>query len=132
MIRAVEKVCERCPVAFVLGTYWNGHYTYERIAYDQAYWSKSPGSILLYRVLEELISTDTPRVFDFGSGEAEYKALFANQQFCSGQIILTRRTFRPTIHLHLEALSKRFVRGARAVARRIGIYSYLRRRVRRR
>ena len=71
MIRAVEKVCERCPVAFVLGTYWNGHYTYERIAYDQAYRSKSPGSILLYRVLEELISTDTPRVFDFTAGEAD-------------------------------------------------------------
>jgi Acetyltransferase (GNAT) domain len=115
------------PVAFVLGTCWAGYYTYEELAYDQTYAAHSPGTILLYRLLEELIAADTPRVFDFGFGDAEYKQIFSNSQSRSGPVLLARRTFSPMIYVRAEQLSVRVSQLARACVRRLGVLKSLRR-----
>ena len=119
------------PVAFLIGTYWNGYYIYEETGYEQAHFQHSPGTVLLYRVIEEMIAIDTPRVFDFGAGDAEHKRMFSTHHIRSGPILLASRTPR-AIFLQVERLSVLAVRAARAVARRIGIFSYFRRRSRRR
>jgi Acetyltransferase (GNAT) domain len=119
------------PVAFVLGTCWNGCFTYEEIAYDQSYLQYSPGNILLFRILEDMIAGDTPRVFEFGAGDGEYKKMFSTHQLQSGPILLVRRP-RPAIYLQIEQLSGFVVRAVRAVFRSIGVLTYLRRRRRRR
>ncbi len=114
------------PAAFVQGTCWNGCFTYEEVAYDQTHFQYSPGTILLYRILEDLIANEQPRLFDFGAGDAEYKRLFSTHQTRSGQILLARRPF-PSFYLHMERLSALCVDTLQSMVRSVGILSYLRR-----
>lgn len=117
-------------VAFVIGTSWNGYYTYEEVAYDPEYARHSPGTVLLYRQIEDLIARDTPRVLDFGFGDAEYKRLFSTHQTQSGPIMLVRRAFNPMVYLRLHQLTTRITRSLKAAALRSGILRYFRRRFR--
>ncbi len=118
------------PAAFVIGTCWNNCFFYEDLAFDQSYLEHSPGTILLFRILEDLIAQDTPRGFDFGDGHQEYKQLFGTHQTQSGPLLLVRRP-NPAIYLQIERLWRLGGRAARAVFRRIGIHRYLRRHRRR-
>jgi hypothetical protein len=119
------------PVAFVLGTCYNGFYRYEEVAYDQAYAQYSPGTVLLFKLIEDLIGCDPPRVLDFGFGEAEYKRLFATAEVRTGQVLLVRRALRPASALRLERLTARVSALAREGARRAGLLGLFRRLYRR-
>ena len=102
------------PTAFVIGTQVNGCYNYEQLAYDPAYAAHSPGTVLLFRLLEDLIARDPPRVLDFGDGEAEYKRLFANAESRSGPVILARRGLGVGLAMRAEHLSVTLGRWGRA------------------
>jgi CelD/BcsL family acetyltransferase involved in cellulose biosynthesis len=102
------------PVAFVLGVQWNGRFLYEEPGYDPAFAAQSPGSVLLYRLIQDLIERDTPALIDFGFGDVEYKRQFGNEQTESGPLLLIRRTAKLTLARGLDALSDRARRGARA------------------
>jgi hypothetical protein len=90
------------PLAFLLGVQFAGRFIYEEVGYDQEFAKQGPGTVLLFRVLEEMVANDTPRVFDFGFGHADYKEIFANHQTTSGPVLLVRRSFRPTMILGLD------------------------------
>src|SRR5207249_4733299 len=56
------------PVAFEFGIQWNGRFVFEETGYDAAFAGHSPGTVLLFRILEDLIARDTPELLDFGYG----------------------------------------------------------------
>jgi len=79
---------EEKPVAFVIGYLWNGCYLYEEVGFDGEYAGKSPGSALLYLMLEELIADPAAEVLDFGFGDGEYKRVFGNRQTRSCALLM--------------------------------------------
>lgn len=79
---------EATPVAFVVGTQFNGQFQYEEIGYDRSIAKYSPGHVLLLKIVEDLLQHDPPELFDFGGGNAEYKRRFANDISRSGNVWL--------------------------------------------
>jgi len=69
---------EDVPVSFCIGTQHNGIFDYEEVGYDREFSRKSPGLVMVVKMLEDLFEHDPPRVFDFGGGDAEYKRQFGN------------------------------------------------------
>jgi hypothetical protein len=119
------------PVAFVLGVQWKGRFVYEEIAYDPAFGEHSPGTVLLFRVLEDLLARDPPRLFDFGSGDGGYKQVFANRQTLTGPVLLTRRGFRPRLAIWLSQSGRAASCVLRKAAHAFGLSRVLRRLYRR-
>ncbi|HVH43184.1 MAG TPA: GNAT family N-acetyltransferase [Labilithrix sp.] len=76
------------PAAFLIGNQAHGVFNYEEVGYATAFAKNSPGQMMLLQVLDELFSVDTPHLFDFGGGDAEYKRMFSNHQSESGTIWL--------------------------------------------
>jgi len=82
------------PIAFMVGRQWNSKFTCETIGYDAEFSDYGPGSVLQFRVLEDLIARDTPRLYDFEFGDGDHKRLFGNRQSQSAAILLAPRTWK--------------------------------------
>ena len=78
-------------VAFTL--YYSGRRTLISgvLGYDREFARHSPGAILFLRTLERLYAADTPRVLDFGEGDADYKRHWANEEAAVSAVLLVRR-----------------------------------------
>ncbi|HZL36085.1 MAG TPA: GNAT family N-acetyltransferase [Tepidisphaeraceae bacterium] len=85
------------PVAFVVGLQWKETFSYEEVGYDSAFADRSPGTVLLFRLIEDLIAIDTPKSLDFGFGDGEYKRVFGTRQTQSGPIAAMGGHFRPRV-----------------------------------
>lgn len=114
------------PVAFAIGVQWKDTYTYVETGYDPEYAAKSPGQVLLYRMLEDLIARNPPRLLDFGFGDSEYKRMFANHETQSGPVVLVRRSSRALTAWRLTQLRCGIGRGARRILGKAGVLSLLR------
>lgn len=106
------------PIAFELDTQFNSEMTSETAAYDADYARVGPGRALLLRVLEDLFAFDTPSLYDFGSGDWEYKKRFSNDCRMSSKICLLRRSLRFDIYASLIDCEHRLRSAARAVVNR--------------
>ena len=82
------------PVSFCIGTQHNGVFTYEEVGYDRDFSKKSPGQVLVIKMLEEMYEHNQPAVFDFGGGDAEYKRQFGTRISESGHVWLLRPGMR--------------------------------------
>ena len=82
------------PVSFCIGTQHNGIFNYEEVGYDRDYSKKSPGQVLVIKMLEEMYERDQPTLFDFGGGDAEYKRQFGTRISESGHVWLLRPGMR--------------------------------------
>jgi Acetyltransferase (GNAT) domain len=82
------------PVAYRIGRQWNGKYTSEKVGYDLGFRQDGVGTLLTFRVLEDLIAHDTPSVFDFDFGDGQHKRFFGNRQTSSAVVMLVRRTVK--------------------------------------
>lgn len=66
------------PAAYVYCTCRGGIVSYDYVGHDPTLNSLSPGTVLQYKVLEDLFADPKARIFDFTEGEGEHKALFAD------------------------------------------------------
>jgi hypothetical protein len=114
------------PVAFIWGLQWKGCYVYEEVGFDANYAGHSPGTVLLTKVVDDLLARDPPRCLDFGGGDAEYKQKFGNRQTMSGSFLLVRRHWRPLLALRLELLRRWTARSARAGLKWLNVWRYFR------
>jgi len=115
------------PVAFAVGTQWNGHFVLEEIGYDTRYAGHSPGTVLLLDMLDDMFQHDTPELLDFGFGDGAYKQLFGNESTHSGTLLVVSRRLVPTLAMGLSLLSARLGRMARAGLRFSGLDGWIRR-----
>lgn len=118
-------------VAFLIGIQYQDHFLYEEVGYHPELARCSPGTVLLYRVLQDLTANDCPRVVDFGEGDADYKRLFGNTERQSGPLVMVARRLRPSAVLALDRAIRFADRNLRALLRRIGLYRHVRRLYRR-
>lgn len=86
LLRCGEDIC-----AFVRGFQHNGTYYYNRVGFDARYADYSPGTILLYLLIEDLFSHRPPHHLDFYSGDWSYKAQFATDNQSEITMLLVRR-----------------------------------------
>jgi len=82
------------PLAFVLGYQFNDIYHYVEIAYDQVFAKYSPGTVLLYMIIEDLINDNSPKKVNFGIGDATFKKEFGNVHEKDASILLLRKKFK--------------------------------------
>jgi hypothetical protein len=64
---------------------------YAYVGFDPSYKEYSPGTVLLWLVLQELQAAATYRIFDFTEGEGEHKRLFSTNSCRSADIFVLRR-----------------------------------------
>jgi CelD/BcsL family acetyltransferase involved in cellulose biosynthesis len=114
------------PLAFVLGIQWKGCFLFEETGYHSGYKKWSPGTVLLFRLLEDLTVRDTPRLVDFGFGDAQYKRSFANRETLSGPVLLVPRSLRPMAVMWLNRVRQMVSQRMRAVTKSLSLASVLR------
>lgn len=82
---------------------------YDVVGYLQEHASSSPGSVLLYLILKQAFAEQRYRIFDFGPGESQYKAMFATHRQEFIDVYLFRNTWGNRLRLsayhHLARLS---------------------------
>ena len=66
------------PCAFVIGYRYAGVYHYAEVAFDEAFTRFSPGTVLLYLMLEDVHARGEIEKLNFGIGDATYKRRFGN------------------------------------------------------
>lgn len=70
---------EKIPLCFVLGFQGeNGVFEHRMTGFDPEWRAYSPGIYCNVAMLQRLYEADRPTLLDFGSGDADYKRLFAN------------------------------------------------------
>ncbi|MHC4878683.1 MAG: GNAT family N-acetyltransferase [Planctomycetota bacterium] len=119
------------PVSFCIGTQFNGVYDYEEVGYDRRYAHSSPGQVMVLKIIEDLYRSNTPRLFDFGGGDADYKRQFANLESESGNIWLLRpgvRSFAIRSYFDSRRLASRTLR---SICRKAGVMDRIRQLTRR-
>lgn len=118
------------PAAFLIGAQHKGLFSYEEVGYDRDFADRSPGQVLLLQVLEDLLSDQPPRVFDFGGGTADYKQLFATTTSLSGSLWLVPSGIRQRACLAYLRACRLMDRIARAVVKKLGVTTLLRQLIR--
>jgi CelD/BcsL family acetyltransferase involved in cellulose biosynthesis len=78
LLRSYVLYGANAPCALVLGYQFGDVFHYAEIAYDQTFGRFSPGTALLYLLIEDLTGHRSPRLVNFGIGDAGYKREFSN------------------------------------------------------
>ncbi len=113
MIRAFLLLCGDQAVAFTL--YYAGRDTLVSgyLGYDRQYARHSPGAGLFLATLEKLYEKETPRFLDFGEGDAEYKAQWANDTQQVSSLMICRDSLQLRWAFVADAACRRVTRTIR-------------------
>ena len=65
---------------------------YAYLGYDPDFADFSPGTVLQYEAMRQLIGEQTFRLFDFTEGEGQHKKLFATGEIACADLLLLRRS----------------------------------------
>ncbi len=82
------------PIAYVFCRAHGRHLLYEYIAYDENYAKWSPGSVLLYLIIERLFAEKRYQRLDLGEGTLGYKSFFATDSTRCVRLIYFRHSVR--------------------------------------
>lgn len=97
------------PVAFAWCSLNEGRLSYEVVGYLPTLSTWSPGTVLLYKILELGFASGDFKLVDFGAGEAQYKAVFATDKLTFADVYLFRSSLKHRLllssHFNLGGLS---------------------------
>jgi CelD/BcsL family acetyltransferase involved in cellulose biosynthesis len=85
---------EQKPVAYALCRGNHEQFTYTHVGYDQKYAKWSPGTVLLYLLLERLFAEHRHERLDLGEGTQGYKSFFSTHCIRCVRVVCFRRTLR--------------------------------------
>ncbi|HND52413.1 MAG TPA: GNAT family N-acetyltransferase, partial [Pirellulaceae bacterium] len=114
------------PVAFAVGTQWNGRFSLEEIGYDTRFAEFSPGTVLLLNMLDDMFERNRPEVLDFGFGDGAYKQLFGTDSTTSGTRLIVSRRLGPAFKLAVNRFGAWIENQARSVLKSTGLTTKLR------
>lgn len=99
--------------AFVLGYRYRDVYHYSDIGFDESVASLSPGNVLLFLLIKEIIENSDLRRINFGIEDGDYKRQFGNNHDFDASVLIMRPTLRNRQKMLLHgaaAGAKHFVR----------------------
>jgi GNAT acetyltransferase-like protein len=99
------------PIAYVIGYLVNGCFQSEFTGYDPEFAHAAPGILIQLQVVEDLISTGTADLLDYGAGGASYKRELGNRLYEEGSLLACRRT----LYASSAAISERLFANASRV-----------------
>ncbi|MBN8504433.1 MAG: GNAT family N-acetyltransferase [Burkholderiales bacterium] len=105
--------------------------TYEVIGYQESAAALSPGSVLLYLILEDLFALQRFQVFDFGVGDAPYKRQFATGVLEFAEVYFFTDSWRHRLLVGTHWLLDRFSAGVGRLLERWGLKARVRQWIRR-
>lgn len=91
-LRSYIWMIDGTPAGFVIRYQNRSGFRLRRLLCDNRHDRHSAETIMLFRVLEDLIKHDTPLAADFGPGDEPYKRLFANELVRTSDMLLVRRS----------------------------------------
>jgi len=95
------------PVAYALGYLYGETYHYSDIAYAESELRLSPGAVLLFLIIRDLIDHKLARQLNFGISDADYKRQFADQHTRDRTVYVFRATLPNRLVCALHTLGKR-------------------------
>ncbi len=105
------------PIAYALCPTRGESLIYDDSGYDPEFGKWSPGTVLLYLILEKLFSERKFAILDFSGTEHDYKAFFATGSMRCARILYFRRTWRNLVlvaaHIGVTSVSGVIGRGLR-------------------
>ena len=96
------------------------------IGYLPQHADQSPGTVLLYLILEDLFALDRYRILDFGSGSAFYKEAFATGCLEFADCYLLRPSWTHHCRVRLHWWTERFSESVGAWLDRVGLKKKIR------
>ena len=102
LLRAYLLYLDGKAITYVLGYQFQDVYHYSDIGFDEDYAKYSPGSVLLFLLIEDLIKHTGLKFVNFGIGDSEYKRQFANESVPDNSLILLRNSLRNRFHYGLN------------------------------
>lgn len=105
--------------------------TYDVVGYREAAAASSPGSVLLYLILEDLFALKRFRLFDFGVGDGPYKRQFSTGVLEFADVYFLTRTPRHWLLVHSHWWLDRAVSNLGAWLERHGLKAKVKRLMRR-
>ena len=120
------------PVAYTYAPIVNQEVLlYDYNGYDPVYSKLSPGTVMQYKIIEDLCSDPDVRIYDLCTGEDEAKMLFStDSRYCADVLVLRkslRNMFLVTTHFALTSFSS----GAGKFLGRLNLKSRLKKYIRR-
>ncbi len=103
------------PAAFAVGHQYRNVFHFVETGFCESLAGLSPGTVLLYRLIEDLHVYRKPALLSFGIGDATYKRRFGN---CTGEdaaVLLLRRTLVNRLRQVGHAAFQEFVRFAKCL-----------------
>lgn len=82
------------PLAFVVGYQYDGVYYYADVGFDPQAAELSPGTFLLFLILQDLHGYDPPKELNYGVGDAAYKQRFGEVVGTDETVLFLRRGMR--------------------------------------
>ena len=114
------------PAAFWMGPFYGQVFYSDFIGFDPAYSKYSPGTVLQAKVVEDLCARQAVGI-DFGPGDALYKARLGTNCHEEASLYVYAPTLRGLVLNLLRTLTALVDKTAKGFARRLGLFSMLKR-----
>jgi len=113
LLRSYVLFAGDAACAVVLGYVWRHVFHYAEVAYHPSFSAFSPGTVLLYLLIGDLVSHSDARLVNFGIGDAGYKRTFGNLQREDASVLLLRKNTGNRLRRASHAQFLAMMRGAR-------------------
>jgi CelD/BcsL family acetyltransferase involved in cellulose biosynthesis len=82
------------PCAFVIGYQYRDVFHYAEVGFDSNLGKWSPGTVLLFLIIQDLYRHNPPAILNFGVGDATYKRRFGTHEYSDESLLILRHTMR--------------------------------------
>ncbi len=109
------------PSAFVIGYQYEGIYHYYELGFREELSEHSPGTVLLYHIIEDLHRSDPPfKLLNFGVGDATYKRRYGNLTLSDASLLILRRNLRNKLTTGTHSILEKMISTTkRLIGRRV-------------
>jgi CelD/BcsL family acetyltransferase involved in cellulose biosynthesis len=120
------------PIAYTYAPAVNGGVLlYDYNGYDPDHSNLSPGTVMQYKIIEDLCSDPDVRIYDLCTGEDDAKRLFSTGSMYCADILILRKSLKNMFLVMTHFALTSFSRGVGKVLRILNLKSRLKRYIRR-
>jgi CelD/BcsL family acetyltransferase involved in cellulose biosynthesis len=117
------------PVAFNIVVKSGRRLTWQETGFDDRFASDSPGQILFWLMLHDLITQDRPLSLDLGFGDGRHKQLFGNHRTVTAPLVVCRNDPATVLAVTCRDLQRWIGRQGRQALHHSGLHRFVRRRI---